>query len=696
MKIYPYNFWEKFFYSCLGFTMVLGACFEFLFIAQGTGQWAYGFSLIWAIFFVFYICTSFGGFTFALFILWNQTAFFNAREKLLLLRKKIFMLRWLIGPIIFLTPIYMFQFTVLGIIFNGLFTRLLIWLMCLLTLSYLFSDSDHLINTHHFLFIAVLMGGAFAITAALRFVSDYPFSQSWSEGNRIWDYSVMFGRERYIYPTNAEIPVALDKGRQFVGGIPFLFTALNIQQIRAWIGLLGVIPYLLIGITLFRFLWHEKKLYFVMVLWGYVFLNQAPVYSPLILSACLTFLAWRSRTWLALILILISSYFASMSRFTWAFAPTLWLLMLETSNSHQEKFIKQFWIRLLALTSLGFIGGAILPSLFDLPELTIAATQEALQESTMSPENIISRIESQPLLWGRLLPNDTYPPGILLGLLFAIAPLLGLVLYLAFTKVWNIKLWQKNILMLFLLAFFVVGLIVSTKIGGGGDLHNMDMFFIGMLLLFTIVIVQGGKEWLLQPNNKPFFIQTLVILAVIIPGLKPLQEMRGYNFTVDTDWLMTLTDRPNEKSLDLYPSAETVASSLKIINNEVSLALEKGEVLFMDQRQLLTFGYITNVPLVPDYDKKLLIERAFSERRNYFESFYSDLKTRRFSLIIVQPLNTITRGNQQNFGDENNAWVMWVSRPMLCYYKIKQTLTEVNVQLLIPDEGIQDCSKVVP
>jgi hypothetical protein len=699
MRVRQLIFSEKLFYSLSSSAIIFGSCFEFFKIAQGTGQWQYGFSFTWALIFVSYLLISTATLASVLYVFWNQNTLLVLRERLLKFRIRVFAIRWLFAIAIFLIPIYIFQFTVLGIIFDGLFTRLLVWLICLLIASYFLSNEDELITSHHFLVIAVLMGGSFAITAALRYVSDYPFSQGWSEGNRMWDYSIMFGRERYIYPSDVEIPVALDKGRQFVGGLPFLVSKLTIQQMRAWVGLLGVIPYLLVGITLFRFLRGEKKLYFVLIIWAYLFLNQGPIHPPLVLSACLVFLAWRSRNWPSLLLILISSYFASISRFTWTFAPTIWLLMLELSDLfyvNQRKIAPQSWIRLGVLTLFGLIGGVILPSLVDIPDLTFSATQEALQESFITPENIISRIESQPLLWDRLLPNPTYAPGILLGLLLAIGPVLSLVIYIAYTKVWKIAFWQRNALSFFLTAFFVVGLIISTKIGGGGDLHNMDMFFIGTLLIFAIALLQGGKEWLLQSYNKHSFVQALIIFAVVIPGAKPLQEMRGYGFSEKVSWLMTLTDSPNERALDMYPLQEEVEESIHIIQNEASLALTSGDILFMDQRQLLTFGYISNIPLVAEYDKKLLIERAFSENRDYFAEFYSDLEAKRFSLIIVQPLSISKQKDNQGFNSENNVWVTWVSRPLLCYYQVKKTIYDVNVQLLIPREGFQDCSGKLP
>ena len=104
----------------------------------------------------------------------------------------------------------------------------------------------------------------------------------------------------------------------------------------------------------------------------------------------------------------------------------------------------------------------------------------------------------------------------------------------------------------------------------------------------------------------------------------------------------------------------------------------------MDQRQLLTFGAIRNVPLVGPYEKKRLMDEALSQNTAYFRPFYADLAAHRFSLIISSPLRTPIKDNEYGFGEENNAWVKWVAKPILCYYAEQDTLNEVKVELLAP------------
>jgi hypothetical protein len=224
----------------------------------------------------------------------------------------------------------------------------------------------------------------------------------------------------------------------------------------------------------------------------------------------------------------------------------------------------------------------------------------------------------------------------------------------------------------------------------------MDMFLIGLFFVTVVAFHHGGRDWLLGSVPESLWVRVMITLCIAIPAITPLQEMRSYQFGRFAPWLVALTDAPNERALDMYPSDAVIERSLNAIQREVEAARTQGEVLFMDQRQLLTFEFIEDVPLVPDYDKKLLIESALTKDREYFQQFYTDLQQGRFSLIIIQPLNTPRKGSDYEFGEENNAWVRWVANPLLCYYEIEQTLVEVNVQLLVPRTGVVDCAEVLP
>ncbi len=64
-------------------------------------------------------------------------------------------------------------------------------------------------------------------------------------------------------------------------------------------------------------------------------------------------------------------------------------------------------------------------------------------------------------------------------------------------------------------------------------------------------------------------------------------------------------------------------------------------------------------------------------------------------------IETILRKVSSNFasfefGEENNAWVKWVSVPVLCYYEPVKTIKAMRVQLLIPKAEVDDCSAAFP
>ena len=76
----------------------------------------------------------------------------------------------------------------------------------------------------------------------------------------------------------------------------------------------------------------------------------------------------------------------------------------------------------------------------------------------------------------------------------------------------------------------------------------------------------------------------------------------------------------------------------------------------MDQRQLLTFNQVKKATLIPDYEKKYMMDQAMAGNEAYFEGFYSDLKQKRFGIIISDTLRVNYQNDQNDFNEENNAW----------------------------------------
>ena len=109
---------------------------------------------------------------------------------------------------------------------------------------------------------------------------------------------------------------------------------------------------------------------------------------------------------------------------------------------------------------------------------------------------------------------------------------------------------------------------------------------------------------------------------------------------------------------------------------------QSGEILFMYERQLLTFGMIPRVPLVPEDEVVSLMEMAISGNEPYLAQFYSDLASHRFAAIVAHPQNLgVETGD---FIEESDVWNRLVAQPMLCQYKPALTLAYSHVQILVP------------
>ena len=681
---------------------------EFYNVAWDTGEAVGRFSPSWFVLFVLFTLFAvalFVGFTYAML---RPEIFNGVSQRVILYRSRFVSAAWVLAVVVLVLPVWFLQRTMWGIVFDGIYMRSLIWALTLFLLSILLTRADALISWRAFLAALVLTASMFTAAVSLQGVTDYPFSMAWSEGNRIWDYSIMFGRERYNIADNQDIFVLLDQGRQFVGGVAFLIPGISIEGVRFWVGLTLIIPYFLVGLAAYLVADRDVRLWLLMTLWVFIFLRQGPIHPPLVLAAAITVFVWRKPLWLAIPLIIYAGYFAQFSRYTWLFAPGMWIGMLELAGAslRDGKLDRAHWVRAITLGASGVFGGYLLPKILPIFEQFTRSTTttapvlspdiaEQIAETGVTADFIAEEVSNQPLLWYRLLPNPTYGTGILLGLVIAVLPVIIFLVWLAATKKWNLNLWQKLAIVGPLLAFLVVGLIASTKIGGGGDLHNMDMFLIGMAFTVFIAWVNGGRDVVLG-GVMPVWTRLVLIGSLIIPAFTPWHQLRSYDYGDELNVLWVLTDTKDKRGFDMLPDSATVQNALEEIQAEVDYAKESGDILFIDQRQLLTFNYIQGVTLIDEFEKKMLMNEAMSEHPEYFAPFYQQLADKRFSLIITEPLRTPVKDSNYEFGEENNAWVKWVSIPVLCYYEEIQTYKEVNVMLLVPRANPGDCSPYLP
>lgn len=73
---------------------------------------------------------------------------------------------------------------------------------------------------------------------------------------------------------------------------------------------------------------------------------------------------------------------------------------------------------------------------------------------------------------------------------------------------------------------------------------------------------------------------------------------------------------------------------------------QPGEVLFISERQLLSFHELQGVRVVPEYEKVFLMEMAMGNNQPYLQRFYMDLVSHRFKAIITDTISTRLQGRR--------------------------------------------------
>jgi hypothetical protein len=276
------------------------------------------------------------------------------------------------------------------------------------------------------------------------------------------------------------------------------------------------------------------------------------------------------------------------------------------------------------------------------------------------------------LLWYRLWPNGSYFLGILPAAVLASLPLwLGIYIVIDARKR-DLHSIRLTFILAALFVLFVGGLLVSLKIGGGANLHNMDAYLTMLLIVFGYLVFaryQTENGELGQPVPMPWL---LITALIIMPAWSYLQfgiDFRSYD-SIRTQKIM---------------------STLQQHVDEVNA--RGGEILFITQRQLIAMHMLQDVTLVPEYEREDLMEMAMANNLSYLEKFGQDMEDQRFDLIVVDPLSYNVMTKNRSFAAENNVWVRRVMRPILCNYREAIVYPLYDIALYVPQEGIRLCPR---
>jgi hypothetical protein len=348
-----------------------------------------------------------------------------------------------------------------------------------------------------------------------------------------------------------------------------------------------------------------------------------------------------------------------MSRINWFPVPALLAIALYLLEEPFDQYLS-WWRYLKQPLAWGVLG-----------TVTAFLSQEFYiiwSGNAQHPEFFTSSFSS-PLLWYRLFPNASYALGILPGILIVSAPLLIIIYFAVRGRMRNVHWLRWLGLLSMTLVLFVGGLVVSVKIGGGAELHNMDayMVLLGVVTVYffsnQVAVEKGSMAW----GRIPW---PAVVLALLVPIGFAVMNIGPYG---------TYDHAVAEKDVQALQQ-----TAIQAVQNH-------GEVLFINERQLLTFNMIQGVPLVPQYELVTLMEMAMSHNMDYLNQFYDDLHHHRFALIVARKQGTSIQDTEESFADENNAWNTMIATHLLCEYQPVLTLQGTTLQVYAPRSGVQSC-----
>lgn len=488
-------------------------------------------------------------------------------------------------------------------------------------------------------------------------VTTYPFAMGWSETSRFYFPSLYLSEK--IHGQGFNWPI-LHPTLHLLLVPPYIFDA-PLWFHRLW---QVVIRFVLIGLIipplLKRLAIEERPLRWLVALWMFLYLFTGPIYFHLAVPVIIILWGFSLQDtrwiWVA---ILLASIWAGWSRVNWYPVPAMIAAVLYLMEEPVGS--KRIWNYLLK-PFLWFVAGTLTAFLSQRIYIALSGIEESGSFYTSL---------SSDLLWYRLLPNASYFLGLIPAALLLSLPM-WLVIY-HFIRAEKRDAWHPIRLFLTFGALFVLfigGLLVSLKIGGGVDLHNLDAYLVLLLIVSSYFgfgryhLEHGGFP---RPVRVPWF---LVLAMLLMPAWSYLRlnlHIPAYDET----------------------RTQTVLNDLQVYVDDVNA--KGGKILFITQRHLISMHMLNDVTLVPEYEREDLMEMAMANNEEYLGEFRTDMENQRFDLIVVDPLTFKILSRNRSFSEENNVWVRRVMKQILCNYRQEAVFAEDDIALYVPQEGTRQC-----
>ena len=114
-----------------------------------------------------------------------------------------------------------------------------------------------------------------------------------------------------------------------------------------------------------------------------------------------------------------------------------------------------------------------------------------------------------------------------------------------------------------------------------------------------------------------------------------------------------------------------------------------GDILFISQRHLITFGLIKNVPLVHEHEKVLLQEMVMAQNEVYLSRLAAELANQRYSLIVTDHLPSVWKNPKKvSLAMENNVVLKDLVPLFTCAYEVQNRLLDGSLDILTPKADV--------
>jgi hypothetical protein len=232
---------------------------------------------------------------------------------------------------------------------------------------------------------------------------------------------------------------------------------------------------------------------------------------------------------------------------------------------------------------------------------------------------------------------------------------------------------RKTAIGILIFLFLLGGIVVSSKIGGGNNLHNFDGYLILLMicdLYFVINGVQGDKK-----------------LEGI--GMDALRRIVLIGICLQAGWIVLYL--PGLSDLKTLSSAEAEVDHIQGLVDTVKNN-DQRPVLFIYQTQLIATKTIKGALPVANMDNVALQDFAISNSPSLLSDYYEGISKQTWSMILMPPIFSENIKNAGFvFGEENNAWITYIAKPLLCsYHSVEQSL-DFDYEIFLPTENAQSC-----